>query len=94
MAQEKKQKPRKVSQVEALRRRVIQAEANLGMARSGEGLSLTRPHSTTGRVRGPQRTATLTRLTKKLTGLREELKTAKRAEGTRRIRAKQKPKHV
>jgi len=85
-----KKESTRMSTVEGLRRKVIQAEANLGMARRGEGLSLTRPRSTTGKVRGPQRAATLTRLSERLAGLRKELKAAK----TQAIRAKQKPKHV
>ncbi len=90
MAQEKKQKPKKKSRITDLERRVTQAEANLGMARHGEGLSLTRPRSTTGRVQGLRRAATLTRLSKKLAELKKELRNAR----TQRVRAKQKPKHV
>ncbi len=86
----KKQVSKKMARVEDLRRKVTQAEANLGMARHGEGLSLTRPHSRTGRVEGPRRAATLTRLSERLAGLKKELKAAK----TQAVRAKQKPKHV
>ncbi len=92
MPPKKKQTPirKKMSTVEDLRRRVIQAEANLGMAKHGEGLSMTQRSSTRGRVEGSQRAAILKRRTERVVKLKKELKDAR----TQEVRSRQKPKHT